>query len=127
MRQLPLRSARFRFPDVGRRLLGRTPWHVLAEGAARGWAELEQLRGLVQEPEQVLGLGPVRGPGSERGVDPGLERDVPDQVLVARAIGDGDWVDPYRARLDEARMKLVEMQFSAGSPRSLATLASMTS
>ncbi len=32
---------------------------------------------------------------------------------LVQAAGDGDWVDPYRARLDEARMKLVEMQFSA--------------
>ena len=29
------------------------------------------------------------------------------------AAGDGDWVAPHRARLEEARMKLVETQFSA--------------
>ena len=32
---------------------------------------------------------------------------------VLPAAGDGDWVTPHRARLDEARMKLVEIQFSA--------------
>ena len=32
---------------------------------------------------------------------------------VLQAAGDGDWVNPHRARLEEARMKLVETQFSA--------------
>ena len=32
---------------------------------------------------------------------------------VLQAAGDGDWVAPHRARLEEARMKLVETQFSA--------------
>jgi DNA-binding SARP family transcriptional activator len=32
---------------------------------------------------------------------------------VLQAAGDGDWVDPHRTRLEEARMKLVEMRFSA--------------
>ncbi len=32
---------------------------------------------------------------------------------VLPAAGDGDWVHPHRARLEEARMKLVETQFSA--------------
>jgi predicted ATPase/DNA-binding SARP family transcriptional activator len=32
---------------------------------------------------------------------------------VLQAAGDGDWVNPHRARLEEARMKLVEIQFSA--------------
>ena len=32
---------------------------------------------------------------------------------VLQAAGDGDWVSPHRARLEEARMKLVEIQFSA--------------
>ena len=32
---------------------------------------------------------------------------------VLQAAGDGEWVTPHRARLDEARMKLVETQFSA--------------
>jgi predicted ATPase/DNA-binding SARP family transcriptional activator len=31
------------------------------------------------------------------------------------AAGDGDWVTPHRARLDEARMKLIETRFSARS------------
>jgi predicted ATPase/DNA-binding SARP family transcriptional activator len=32
---------------------------------------------------------------------------------VLQAAGDGDWVSPYRARLDEARMTLLEIQFGA--------------
>lgn len=32
---------------------------------------------------------------------------------VLPAAGDGDWVGPHRARLDEARMKLIETRFSA--------------
>ena len=32
---------------------------------------------------------------------------------VLQAAGDGDWVTPYRARLDEARMTLLEIQFGA--------------
>jgi predicted ATPase/DNA-binding SARP family transcriptional activator len=32
---------------------------------------------------------------------------------VLQAAGDGGWVEPYRARLDEARMKLVEVRLSA--------------
>ena len=32
---------------------------------------------------------------------------------VLQAAGDGEWVTPHRARLEEARMKLVETQFSA--------------
>jgi predicted ATPase/DNA-binding SARP family transcriptional activator len=32
---------------------------------------------------------------------------------VLQGAGDGDWVNPHRARLDEARMKLIETQFSA--------------
>ena len=32
---------------------------------------------------------------------------------VLPGAGDGEWVTPHRARLDEARMKLVETQFSA--------------
>ena len=32
---------------------------------------------------------------------------------VLPAAGDGDWVNPHRARLEEARMTLVETQFSA--------------
>ena len=32
---------------------------------------------------------------------------------VLQAAGDGDWVDPHRARLEEARMKLLEIQFTA--------------
>ena len=32
---------------------------------------------------------------------------------VLQAAGDGEWVDPHRARLDEARMKLLEIQFTA--------------
>src|SRR5215211_2616518 len=32
---------------------------------------------------------------------------------VLEAAGDGDWVDPYRARLEQTRMKLVESHFSA--------------
>ena len=32
---------------------------------------------------------------------------------VLQAAGDGDWVLPHRARLDEARMKLIETQFAA--------------
>jgi len=33
--------------------------------------------------------------------------------LYRGEIGDGDWAAPHRARLDEARMKLIETQFSA--------------
>ena len=32
---------------------------------------------------------------------------------VLQAAGDGEWVDPHRARLEEARMKLLEIQFTA--------------
>jgi len=32
---------------------------------------------------------------------------------VLSAAGDGDWVDPHRVRLEEARMKLLEIQFTA--------------
>ena len=32
---------------------------------------------------------------------------------VLQAAGDGEWVDPHRARLEEARMKLLEIQFEA--------------
>ena len=32
---------------------------------------------------------------------------------VLPAAGDGDWVDPHRARLEEARTKLLEIQFDA--------------
>jgi len=32
---------------------------------------------------------------------------------ILPAAGDGEWVNPHRARLEEARMKLVETQFSA--------------
>ncbi|HEY7812281.1 MAG TPA: BTAD domain-containing putative transcriptional regulator [Nakamurella sp.] len=32
---------------------------------------------------------------------------------VLAAAGDGDWVTPHRARLEEARMKLIEIRFSA--------------
>ena len=32
---------------------------------------------------------------------------------MLQAAGDGDWVTPYRARLDEARMTLLEIQFGA--------------
>ena len=32
---------------------------------------------------------------------------------VLQAAGDGDWVHPHRARLEEARLKLVELEFSA--------------
>ena len=32
---------------------------------------------------------------------------------VLQAAGDGDWVTPYRARLDEARLTLLEIQFGA--------------
>ena len=32
---------------------------------------------------------------------------------VLQAAGDGDWVDPHRTRLDEARVKLLEIQFTA--------------
>ena len=32
---------------------------------------------------------------------------------VLQAAGDGDWAGPHRARLEEARMKLLEIQFAA--------------
>jgi predicted ATPase len=32
---------------------------------------------------------------------------------ILPAAGDGDWANPHRARLEEARMKLIEVQFSA--------------
>ena len=32
---------------------------------------------------------------------------------VLQAAGDGEWVDPHRARLEEARMQLLEIQFTA--------------
>ena len=32
---------------------------------------------------------------------------------VLRSAGDGDWVAPHRARLEEARLKLLEVQFAA--------------
>lgn len=32
---------------------------------------------------------------------------------VLQAAGDGDWVNPHKTRLEEARLKLVEIQFSA--------------
>jgi predicted ATPase/DNA-binding SARP family transcriptional activator len=32
---------------------------------------------------------------------------------VLQAAGDGDWVDPHRARLEEARMKLLEIQVTS--------------
>jgi predicted ATPase/DNA-binding SARP family transcriptional activator len=34
---------------------------------------------------------------------------------VLRAAGDGDWVTPHRARLEETRLRLIEIRFSATS------------
>ena len=78
---------------------------------------------LAVEPSEVDALAVLRHPvTASRLLDAGDDRGADELCAstlqmfrgeVLQAAGDGEWVTPHRARLVEARMKLVETQFSA--------------
>ena len=78
---------------------------------------------LAVEPSEVDALAVIRhAAAASRLLDAGDDRGAADLSAsalqmyrgdVLQAAGDGEWVEPYKAQLDEARMKLVETQFSA--------------
>ena len=96
-----------------RRALGDPP--VIASGDG-GYT-------LAVEPSEVDALAVLRDAAAASALlDAGDDRGAADLCAsalelyrgeVLPAAGDGDWVAPHRARLEEARMKLVETQFSA--------------
>ena len=96
-----------------RRALGDPPVIVSGDG---GYT-------LAVEPSEVDALAVLReAAAASRLLDAGDDRGAADLCAstlqlyrgeVLPAAGDGEWVNPHRARLEEARMTLVETQFSA--------------
>ena len=78
---------------------------------------------LAVDPSEVDALAVLRHTATaSRLLDAGDDRGAADLCASALTLyrgdvlpgaGDGDWVTPHRARLDEARMKLIETQLSA--------------
>ena len=78
---------------------------------------------LAVEPSGVDAIAALEAVATASGrLDAGDERGAADLCAstlrlfrgdVLSAAGDGDWVDPHRVRLEEARMKLLEIQFTA--------------
>ncbi|MEA2363810.1 MAG: hypothetical protein QOD71_2955 [Thermoleophilaceae bacterium] len=78
---------------------------------------------LAVEPSAVDALAVLRDTATaSRLLDAGDDRGAADLSAstlklyrgdVLQAAGDGEWANPYRARLDETRMRLIETQFAA--------------